>query len=254
MQPLAAGLWPGDEGIMNGNALNEWEVTGRARTHVRQWWQPRFAAMPEAADAFLAMREAARVDGIDLLPCASYRPFEAQLRNWNRKSTGDVPLHDIAGHARDYAALTPIELIYAIMGWTALPGASRRHWGSDIDVFDRTAVPPGYRLKLLPEEVAQGGVFERLHDWLDTNIAGFGFFRPYRTNRGGMYPAPWHLSHFASAQRALAAIDIDLLTRVIRQADMSQRDLVLELLPEIFGRFVLNVDPPSHMHGYRLHR
>jgi hypothetical protein len=36
---------------------------------VRQAWQPRFAAQPEVADAFLALREAALRDGIDLLPC-----------------------------------------------------------------------------------------------------------------------------------------------------------------------------------------
>ena len=37
----------------------ELELTGRARTHVRQYAQPRFAARPEVAAAFLAMRAAA---------------------------------------------------------------------------------------------------------------------------------------------------------------------------------------------------
>ena len=33
----------------------------------------------------------------------------------------------------------------AILLWSALPGASRHHWGTDFDVFDRAAVPPDYR-------------------------------------------------------------------------------------------------------------
>jgi LAS superfamily LD-carboxypeptidase LdcB len=227
--------------------FDEWQLTGRARTHVQQYAQPRFAARPEVAGAFLALREAALRDGIDLLPIASWRPLEGQLRIWNRKFSGEAILHDIEGKPRDFASLAPDERVRAILGWSGLPGATRRHWGTDIDVFDRAAMPPGYRTKLLPEEVAPGGVFERLHAWLDLHIAQFGFFRPYRVHRGGMYPEPWHLSHVASGQAALAAYreaGIDVLARVIREADMLGRELVLEMLPEIFQQHVLDVDPP----------
>jgi LAS superfamily LD-carboxypeptidase LdcB len=222
--------------------LDAYEVTGRARAHVRQAWTPRFAAQPQVAEAFLALRAAAQRDGIDLLPCASFRPFEGQLRNWNRKFRGEATLHDIDGQVLDHAALAPRELVRAILGWTALPGASRRHWGTDIDVYDRAAMPPAYRLKLLPEEVAPGGVFERLHAWLDVHIAAFGFHRPYRSDRGGMFPEPWHLSHTTSARQALASLDIELLAGVIASADMAGRELVLEMLPAIYAGHVLNTD------------
>jgi hypothetical protein len=108
-------------------------------------------------------------------------------------------------------------------------------------------MPPGYRTKLLPEEAVPGGVFERLHAWLDQHIARFGFFRPYRSYRGGMFPEPWHLSHAASAEAALAAYrahGVDMLARVIREADMLGRELALEMLPGIFRDHVLNVDAP----------
>jgi hypothetical protein len=36
--------------------FNERELTGQARTHVVQYSQPRFAARPEVAAAFLALR------------------------------------------------------------------------------------------------------------------------------------------------------------------------------------------------------
>jgi LAS superfamily LD-carboxypeptidase LdcB len=225
--------------------MNEWELTGRARSHVQQFAQPRFAAQPAAAAAFLAMREAALRDGIDLLPCASFRPLQGQLRIWNRKFSGAATLRDREGRPRDFAALAPEELVWAILGWSGLPGASRRHWGTDIDVFDRAAQPPGYKVKLLPQEVAPGGVYVRLHAWLDEHIARFGFFRPYCTYRGGMHPEPWHLSHAASAQAALGALDIDMVARAINDADMLGRELVLGMLPEIYRRHVLNVDAPG---------
>jgi LAS superfamily LD-carboxypeptidase LdcB len=237
--------------------MNEFELTGRAQTHVRQFapqrgqaaaglpLTPRFAAQPQVAEAFLAMRAAALADGIDMLPCASFRPLAGQLRIWNRKFSGEATLRDIDGRPRAFASLSPQEVVWAILGWSGLPGATRRHWGTDIDVFDRAAQPPGYKVKLLPEEVAPGGVYVRLHAWLDEHIARFGFFRPYRSYRGGMYPEPWHLSHISSAQAALSAFDIDMVARTLRGADMLGRDLVLDMLPEIFNKHVMNVDAPD---------
>jgi LAS superfamily LD-carboxypeptidase LdcB len=227
-----------------GVPFDELALTGRARTHVRQYAQPRFAARPDVADAFLALRAAAARDGIDLLPIASWRPFEAQARNWNRKFSGEATLHDCRGVPRDHGALAPPDLVRAILDWTGLPGATRRHWGTDIDVFDRAAQPPGYRTRLLPDEAAPDGVYARLHAWLDDHAARFGFFRPYRARRGGMCPAPWHLSHAPSAQAALAAIDIDMVARSVRASDLLGRDLVLEMLPGIFASHVLDVDGP----------
>lgn len=233
---------------MQAAYFDEWELTGHARTHVLQYAQPRFAARPEVAAAFLSMREAALRDGIDLLPIASFRPFDNQLGIWNRKFAGEKTLYDQGGKPREFAALAPPERVRAILGWSGLPGATRRHWGTDIDVFDRAAMPPGYHTKLLPEEVAPGGVFAPLHAWLDEHIERFGFFRPYRAYHGGMYPEPWHLSHAVSGQAALAAYrkhGVELLARVLQDADMLGRDLVLEMLPELFQDHVLSVDAPG---------
>ncbi|WP_296942091.1 M15 family metallopeptidase [uncultured Massilia sp.] len=226
-------------------AFDAYEWTGRARTHVVQYARPRFAARPEVAQAFLALRAAALDDGIDLLPTASWRPFEAQLRIWNRKFSGEATLYDIHGQPRARAGMTDEEVVWGILGWSGFPGATRRHWGTDIDVFDRAALAPGQKVRLLPQEVQPGGVFERLHAWLDVHIGRFGFFRPYRHHRGGMYPEPWHLSYAPSAQAALAAFDLDVLRGVIAGAhDMLGRELALDMLPEIARRHVLDVDPP----------
>ncbi|NIM47861.1 MAG: D-alanyl-D-alanine carboxypeptidase family protein, partial [Gemmatimonadales bacterium] len=82
--------------------------------------------------------------------------------------------------------------------WSALPGASRHHWGTDLDVYDLAARPEGYEVELIPEEVDAGGMFGPLHEWLDGRIAAdaaFGFFRPYERDRQGVAPERWHLSY-----------------------------------------------------------
>jgi LAS superfamily LD-carboxypeptidase LdcB len=230
---------------MSGDPFDELALTGRAPAHVRQYAQPRFAARPEVADAFLALRAAAARDAIDMLPIASWRPFEAQARNWNRKFSGAATLYDCAGRPRDYGALAPADIIHAILNWTGLPGATRRHWGTDIDVFDRAAQPPGYRTRLLPDEAGPDGVYAHLHAWLDVHAERFGFFRPYRTHRHGMCPAPWHLSYAPSAMAALAALDVDMVARAVRASDLLGRDLVLDMLPALFREHVLDVDGPA---------
>ena len=225
--------------------LNALEVTGRARTHVVQFDAPTFAAQAEVADAFLQMRSAAAVEGIDLRPVSSFRDFRMQLRIWNQKFLGKKPLYDITGQTRDYGALTPFEIVQSILNWSALPGGSRHQWGTEIDVVDAAATPADYAPKLLPEEVAPGGVFHPLHRWLDGNIARFGFFRPYNYDRGGMYPEPWHLSYAPASTQAIKALDVALLREVLVGAEMAGKELVLAHLDALFEGHVLNFVPPD---------
>ena len=74
--------------------LTDLELTGRTRSHVVQYTAPRFAAQPQAAEAFLAMRAAAQKDGIDMQPFSTFRDFNTQLRIWNHKFAGKKPLYD----------------------------------------------------------------------------------------------------------------------------------------------------------------
>src|SRR5512135_1250400 len=143
--------------------LNELELTGRARTHVAQRDDLGAALQHAAVEPFLAMRDAAARDGITIEIVSAFRNFEAQQKIWDRKYRGERPLYDAAGNPRDHADLSVAELVDAILCWSAVPGGSRHHWGTDIDVFDRAAMPPGYRVRLLPEEAAPGGIFHRLH-------------------------------------------------------------------------------------------
>jgi LAS superfamily LD-carboxypeptidase LdcB len=225
--------------------LNDFEITGRARTHVMQFDDPKFAAQPEVVRAFLLMREDAKRAGIDLLPFSTFRDFRTQLRIWNLKFSGKKPLYDIEGNLRDITSLDDGQIIDCILNWSALPGGSRHQWGTEIDVIDGAAMPNGYRPKLLPEEVRAGGIFYALHQWLDENIAKHGFFRPYKFFRGGMYPEPWHLSYAPLSTIAVARVNPELLTRVTQESQILGKEIVLDRIPQIYQNHILNFVPPD---------
>ena len=226
--------------------LTDLELTGRTRSHVVQYTSPRFAAQPQVAEAFLAMRAAAQKDGIDMQPFSTFRGFNTQLRIWNHKFAGKKPLYDEYGRVRDRSAMSEEEIIRHILDWSALPGGSRHHWGTEIDVVDAAAMPLGYRPKLLPEETGEGGIFRPLHQWLDENLHRFGFFRPYQKQQGGMFPEPWHLSYAPLSVPALQAMSVDLLADTLCNAELSGKETVLALLPELYRNHILNIaDVPT---------
>lgn len=224
--------------------MNPLELTGRARTHVVELESPRCTLHYEAVAAFQAMRDAAQAEGIDLQAASSYRDFDRQLSIWNRKWRGERPVLGRDGRPLDLAALSDAQRVDAILAWSAVPGGSRHHWGSDLDVIDARAVPEGYRVQLVPEEYAADGMFGRLTGWLDRNMQRYGFFRPYGTYRGGPCAEPWHLSYAPVASEALEGLSLSVLRAAIAHAGMLGREAVLDRLPEIYTRFILAADPP----------
>lgn len=225
--------------------FSDLELTGRSRDHVLQFSAPRFAATEETAAAFMRMRAAAALDGIELVPYSSFRDHAAQLRIWNKKFAGQVTLYDLNEVPRDFAALDEEALVWAILNWHSLPGGSRRHWGTDIDVIDRAVMPPGYKPTLLPSEATEGGIYHGLHRWLDEHMREFGFFRPYQHANGGMYPEPWHLSYAAQSLPALRQLSLEALASSMEGAEMLGKQTVLRLLPQIFERHIRDVAAPD---------
>jgi len=224
--------------------MNEFELTGRASTHIVELAQPRCALHYEAAASFLAMRDAAQRDGLDLAARSSFRDFDTQLTIWNAKWSGERPLFDRQGRPLERRQLADSQAVDAILCWSAIPGGSRHHWGSDVDVIDAASVPAGYAVQLVPAEYARDGIFGRLSAWLDANMQCFGFFRPYRTDRGGVSPEPWHLSYAPVSLPALESLSLSMLRHVLEGSAIAGRPHVLARLPEIYTRFMLAVDSP----------
>ena len=225
--------------------MNELELTGRARTHVVELNHPHCMLHYEVAASFLSMRDAAAYDGIDLTARSSFRDFDTQLAIWNRKWAGERPLYDRNSQILVRSGLDDNQTVDAILCWSAIPGGSRHHWGSDVDVIDGAAVPAGYDVQLVPGEYAPDGIFARLTRWLDGNMHRFGFFRPYRSDRGGVSPEPWHLSYAPVSLPALESFSLSMLRQVIDSSPISGKPHVLARLPEIYTRFMLTIDGPE---------
>ena len=224
--------------------MNPSELTGRARTHVIELQQPSCVLHYEVMASFLAMRDAARADGMDLAVASSFRDFDTQVTIWNRKWSGERPLYDRSGRLLERAGMADGDVVDAILCWSAIPGGSRHHWGTDVDVFDAAALPDGYKVQLVPSEYASDGVFGKLSAWLDLNMQRFGFFRPYRTDRGGVSPEPWHLSYAPVSLPALESLSLSMLRQVLESSTIAGKAQVLTRLPEIYTRFLLTVDGP----------
>jgi LAS superfamily LD-carboxypeptidase LdcB len=225
--------------------MNELELTGRSRTHVVELDHPRCVLHAEAVTSFLAMRDDAAAAGIDLVAASSFRDFDRQVLLWNRKWSGEQSMLDRRGQVIDPATLDDARRVDAILCWSAIPGGSRHHWGSDVDVIDAAAMPEGYAVQLVPAEYAADGVFARLGGWLDANMARFGFYRPYGSVGCGAGVEPWHLSYWPVSAAALESLSLPVLRAAVAASGMLGKAQVLERLPEIYTRFVLAVDPPS---------
>ena len=225
--------------------MNELELTGRARTHIIDLDSPRCGLHYEVVASFLAMRDVAAEAGIALTPCSSFRDLDTQLAIWNAKWRGERQLYDRNGAPLRHSDLSASALLDAILVWSALPGGSRHHWGSDLDVYDANAVPAVYTVQLMPAEYAPDGIFGRLNAWLDDNMHRFGFFRPYRTDRGGVSPEPWHLSYAPVSMPALELLSLSILREVIEGVAIEGREQILLRLPEIYTRYLLAIDMPE---------
>lgn len=182
-----------------------------------------------AWEAFQRLSEKAAHEGFRLRVESGWRPFERQLSIWNRKARGELPLLDSRGTPIDAQTLAPLERMWAILKWSALPGTSRHHWGTDLDVVDSAAVPPDYEIQLTPAEVNAGGPFAPMHAWLDRQIqegTAEGFFRPFQPNHGCIQPERWHLSHAPSARLFQNNLNEKVLRELLAESN-------IELLPSI---------------------
>jgi len=224
--------------------FNSLELTGRASTHVREVPELGCTLHVEVIEQLFAMQAAARDAGMELAIVSSFRDFERQLAIWNGKFSGAAPLYDASGRALDAARLSPSERIGAIVQWSAIPGASRHHWGTDLDLIDRNAIGPGYRLQLVAAEFTPPGPFAPLARWLEINAAQFGFFRPFRGVLSGVRPEPWHYSFAPIAENARRALTPALLRAALDEAPLLGKEHVLERLDELHARYVAGIDWP----------
>ena len=195
---------------------------------------------PIVIEPFHRLQQSACKDGVGLTIASGFRNFQRQLLIWNRKARGELPVLSSDGRPLNLTMLCEREQVFAILRWSALPGASRHHWGTDMDVYDsKVILPENYRVQLTVEEA--NTLFASLHQWLNrviTEKLSFGFFRPYHRDTGGVAPEQWHLSYAPLASEFQQAFSIDILAEILTKTDIALKKAVLDNLDEIEARFI----------------
>lgn len=196
---------------------------------------------PETLAAFLAMQDAAAAAGIDCQLVSAYRSFDRQRQIWNKKWRGEMPLYDADGQLLNSRTLSAEDKLTAILTWSAMPGGSRHHWGTDIDVYDRASVKASnHSFELVDSEYCEGGPCATLSAWLDDNAKKFGFYRPFSEFRGGVATERWHLSHNVSALPFEQLRNKAALENALESASLEGKQTLIDALPQLYSRYVLN--------------
>lgn len=138
---------------------------------------------PKASQAFLDMSNDALKEGIKIYSQSSYRSYYRQKGIWDRKYNRYTNNHE-----------TPEQAIKHIIDYSTIPGTSRHHWGTDLDIVDHAVPQPSSLLH--DKNFRKGGAFENLHEWMNKNLNNYGFHIVYTNNekRKGFKYEPWHIS------------------------------------------------------------
>lgn len=139
----------------------------------------------DAYEAFEKMYGEAIKEGIKFQIRSAARNFDYQKGIWERKWTGTTKLSDGTDVSKDISE--PIKKALKILEYSSMPGTSRHHWGTDID------------LNSFNNEYFEKGEGKKMYDWLVSNGAAYGFCQPY-TPKGPQRPdgyneEKWHWSY-----------------------------------------------------------
>lgn len=187
---------------------------------------------PNTAEAFCAMQTAALQDGIDLQLVSAYRSFARQQQIFEDKYTR-------------YTAegLTPTAAIQRILEYSTIPGTSRHHWGTDIDITDANA--PNQKRLLVPEKFHGNGPFAPLHQWMQTNAHRFGFYLVYTddASRTGFAYEPWHYTYLPEAKAFLEQYDPNTAYAFFKSVGVAGSEYITrDFWNAYYTQFVLGVN------------
>jgi LAS superfamily LD-carboxypeptidase LdcB len=143
----------------------------------------------ETYASFEKMHAAALADGVKLVMVSATRNFARQKQIWEAKWNGKRLLE--GKDKADEVYPNPADRARAILRYSSMPGTSRHHWGTDIDLND------------LVNSYFAEGEGKKVYDWLTANAATYGFCQPY-TPKGEARPngyeeEKWHWSYLPVA-------------------------------------------------------
>lgn len=187
----------------------------------------------EAHQAFEEMKKAALAENISIYIVSSYRSYAHQKRIWEKKY-------------KNYRTegFSPQESIEKIILYSTIPGTSRHHWGTDIDIIDANATHPKHVLE--QENYSNNGPYAKLKEWTDKHAEKFGFYEVYTPTEGrkGFNPEPWHFSYAPTAIPMLNAYQALNLPKVLSQYTMLGSDCFsTNFIEKYTTEYILGINP-----------
>jgi LAS superfamily LD-carboxypeptidase LdcB len=177
--------------------------------------------------AFIQMHEAALSENIKLIIRSATRNFEYQKKIWEDKWDGIIPLES---NKRANKIADETLRAQEILKYSSMPGSSRHHWGTDIDLnaFNNMYFEQGQGLLI--------------YEWLTNHAASFGFCQPYSQKDSsrpkGYEEEKWHWSYLPISRQLTAQAGENLKDTMIigfRGADQAQN-------LGIVNNYVLGID------------
>ncbi len=192
-----------------------------------------FKMQKNAYSSFIKMQSKATKDKIAIRVVSAYRSFEKQKQIFENKYS----LYITEG-------LTPKQVINKIIEYSTIPGTSRHHWGTDVDIIDGNAPKPE---SVLEEEHFYGdGPYCKLKEWLDKNANSFGFYEVYTNNpnRKGFKYEPWHFSYAPISIPILQAYKKLDLKKVFQEENiMGNEHFTQEFINQYRSENILDINP-----------
>ena len=180
------------------------------------------------------MRKAALLDGVKIKVVSGFRDFERQKQIWNRKFKKFTTENN----------LSDLDAIKEIIRFSTIPGTSRHHWGTEIDVIDEDF--KNEKNLLISNKYEEGGIFEKLKKWMDNNSQKFGFYLTYdnNINRKGFEYEPWHYSYLPESKKYLESfLKIDIV-EIISKVDIKGKELFNEkIISDYINNNILEINP-----------
>lgn len=183
----------------------------------------------DALADFIRMHDAAVLDGVHLIIKSATRNFKNQKRIWENKWTGKTILEDNVNAATDIA--TDIDRAKKILEYSSMPGSSRHHWGTDID------------LNAFTNEWFDAGDGKKIYTWLLAHGHEYGFCQPY-TAKGpermtGYFEERWHWSYMPISKQltalAQSSLTDDMITGFL--GSNTAKDI------QVVNNYVLGINP-----------
>ncbi|MDQ7048489.1 MAG: M15 family metallopeptidase [Enterobacterales bacterium] len=220
------------------------QIIGATQNHLTSF-EPdskhRFLIHPDIKQDLAGLLDAAQIAGQPIALISSFRSFDRQLTLWNQKWLGNLKVYALDGQLIDISELSDEDKFHRISLWSALPGFSRHHWGTDIDIFSAKAIEQGHKVELVTQEFESGGVCESLNQWFDENLQNYGFFRPYQSYQQGIAAEPWHISHHLTAESIREAFPMDECQSHLAQSSIKSGAFIIQNCQSYFDRYFNNI-------------